>query len=103
MTFSMDVAVGIYRGLAALIVALGTCLTDSGVPDDKFCRAAYLALSCFSDTAASLGKKGKMKEVDFHVDLIVSGLGGNLNPEADPLLSAWMFYDGFARGLQDRL
>merc|ERR1712107_942226 len=55
------------------------------------------------DVAAVLGEARRPPELQSHVEGIVAGLEGNVSKEADPVLSAWMFYDRFARSLEDNL
>merc|ERR1712048_1238003 len=54
------------------------------------------------DAAAVLGESKRPPEMQMHVDDIVSGLSGTVSKDADPILSAWMVYEEYAKGLDSR-
>merc|ERR1712048_473415 len=54
------------------------------------------------DAAAVLGESKRPPEMQMHVDDIVSGLSGTVSKDADPILSAWMVYEEYAKGLDGR-
>mmetsp|Transcript_123304 Transcript_123304/g.360022 ORF Transcript_123304/g.360022 Transcript_123304/m.360022 type:complete len:418 (-) Transcript_123304:67-1320(-) len=101
-TYDGLVAMALLRSFAAAVVALGAALATASMPDDKFCRAAYTAMATLLDMAATLGDARRPQVLQEHVDGIVACLEGSLSKEADPVLSAWMFYDRYARSLDER-
>lgn len=87
---------------AHVVIALAAALSEPSIPDAKFCRGAFRCVTALLDMAAMLGEKRRPKEVQFHVDMIIAGVEDFISKEADRILSAWMFFDGYARGLEDR-
>merc|ERR1712007_252288 len=76
---------------------------DERVPDAKFCRSAFFAVAVFLDMAAAMGEKRRPEEMQVHLDDIASGIAGNVSKDADPVLSAWMAYDEYAKSMDSRL
>lgn len=101
-TYSASVISSLLRAFADCLVVLASSIAEPKVPDGKCCRSMFVALATLLDAAAFIGKPRRPLELQFHIDSIVAGLEGQLNKEADPVLSAWMFYDAYARGFEDR-
>ncbi|CAE8620131.1 unnamed protein product [Polarella glacialis] len=102
--FDGVVVAALVRGIATACVGITTSLVAGAeeIAREKFCRASFSAVATMLDVAASLKQERCPLELWLHVEAIVSGLEGQLSEQADKTLSAWMFYDGLARGLEDR-
>jgi len=91
------------RSFSAAVCAAAAVLTYEDMPEDKFCRAACRAIACLLDMSAALKQRKRLpNEIKFHIESLTDGMRTYLQKDADPVLSAWMLYDGYARGLEDR-
>lgn len=107
-THDSGVVAALLRAFSAAAVVMGATIAEEAVPDEKFTQAAFYAASSFMDMAANLSEKEgfprkRPSELQFHVDNMVAGLEGHLRDDADPVLSAWMFYDQFAKGMSEQM
>mmetsp|Transcript_4810 Transcript_4810/g.8729 ORF Transcript_4810/g.8729 Transcript_4810/m.8729 type:complete len:466 (+) Transcript_4810:51-1448(+) len=108
LTHDTGVVVALLRAFAATAVVMGATVAEESVPDDKLCQATFYSAATLMDMAANLGEKPnkprrRPQELQFHVDNIIAGLEGKITGDADPVLSAWNFYNGFSVGMSESM
>ena len=101
--FDADVVQALLRGFATAMVQMAEALAaDKDLAQYKFCRACFSAVATMLDLAAALQDLCPAP-LWRQVQAIVGGLGPEVTRNhGDPVLSAWMMYDSYAKGLADR-
>lgn len=103
LAFDAQVVKALLRGLAAAMVGIADALAkDKDLAQHKVCRACFAAVATMLDLAAALRQERCPLPLWTQVQAIVMGLGQQIGDKGDPVLSAWMLYDSYARGLADR-
>mmetsp|Transcript_39472 Transcript_39472/g.91243 ORF Transcript_39472/g.91243 Transcript_39472/m.91243 type:complete len:391 (+) Transcript_39472:166-1338(+) len=101
--FEYDVVAALSRGLAtAFVYAAKAVAAEKELANDKFCRACFAAVACMLDLAAALKQERCPKALWTQAEALAAGLGDQPGKDSDPILSAWMLYDSYAKGLADR-
>eukprot|EP00439_Symbiodinium_sp_Y106_P013625 s3997_g1.t4 len=93
--------VALSQGLATAQVLIAEALAaDKDLASDKFCRACFSSVAAMLDLAAALKEERCPPALWTQAVAVAQGIGDR--GDADPVLSAWMLYDAYARGLTDR-
>ncbi|CAJ1380527.1 unnamed protein product [Effrenium voratum] len=101
--FDADMVRALARGLSLATVCVAEALaSDQELAKHKFCRACFAAVATLLDVAAALREERCPPQLWKPVQAIAEGQEGHLSGGGDPVLSAWMMYDSYAKGLADR-
>eukprot|EP00439_Symbiodinium_sp_Y106_P001409 s3997_g1.t1 len=99
--FDSEIVVALSQGLATAQVLIAEALAaDKDLASDKFCRACFSSVAAMLDLAAALKEERCPPALWTQAVAVAQGIGDR--GDADPVLSAWMLYDAYARGLTDR-
>ncbi|OLP82552.1 T-complex protein 1 subunit gamma [Symbiodinium microadriaticum] len=99
--FDCEVVLALSKGLATAQVLIAEALAaDKDLASHKFCRACFSSVAAMLDLAAALKEERCPPALWTQAQAVAQGIGDR--GDADPVLSAWMLYDAYARGLADR-
>jgi len=101
--FDSEIVVALSQGLATAQVLIAEALAaDKDLASDKFCRACFSSVAAMLDLAAALKEERCPPALWTQAQAVAVAQGIGDRGDADPVLSAWMLYDAYARGLTDR-